>query len=170
MKKLITSKKAIAALLVTFTVVAISAVGAYAYWTKGGTGTGTATVADVVNVTVNQAPLAPGALYPGGPPVALHGDFSNTNSSAVQVGQIQASITSVTPRTNPPVPPQQAPNPCTAADFVIAGSATGPFTAPANSEGGSWSGLTIQMVDSNTNQNACKGATVNIAYGANHAA
>jgi hypothetical protein len=168
MKKIITSKKAIVALLVTLTVVAISAVGAYAYWTKGGTGTGTATVGNVVNVTVNQTPLAPGALYPGGAPVALSGDFTSTNSSAVQVGQIQASITSVTP--SGLIPPQQTPNPCTAADFVIAGSATGPFTAPGNTTGGSWSGLTIQMVDSNTNQNACKGATVNIAYGANHAA
>lgn len=168
MKKIITSKKSIAALLVTLTVVAISAVGAYAYWTKGGTGTGTATVSDVVNVTVNQAPIAPGALYPGGPPIALHGDFTSTNAASVMVGAIQASITSVTP--SGAIPVQQTPNPCTAADFVIAGSATGPFTAPGNTTGGSWSGLTIQMIDSNTNQNACKLATVNIFYGAGHAA
>jgi hypothetical protein len=168
MKKFITSKKSIVALLVALTVVAVSAVGAYAYWTKGGTGTGTATVGNVVNVTVNQAALAPGSLYPGGPPVALHGDFSNPNASDVQVGQIQASITSVTP--SGLIPPQQTPNPCTAADFVIGGSANGPFTAPGNTEGGSWSGLTLQMVNSSSNQNACKGATVNIAYGANHAA
>ena len=44
MKKYIKSKKSIAALLVTLTVVAVSAVGAYAYFTKGATGTGTATV------------------------------------------------------------------------------------------------------------------------------
>ena len=34
----------IVALLVTLTVVAVSAVGAYAYFTKGGPGAGTATV------------------------------------------------------------------------------------------------------------------------------
>jgi hypothetical protein len=166
--KIIKSKKAIAAVLVTLTVVAISAVGAYAYWTKGGTGTGTATGGNVVNVTVNQDPFPAGALYPGGPAVPLSGDFTNTNASPVKVGAIQASITSVTP--SPTIPVQQTPNPCTAADFVIEGTAAGPYDVPGNGTGGHWSGLTIRMIESGTNQNACKLATVNIAYGANHAA
>ena len=155
MKKIITSKKAIVALLVTLTVVAISAVGAYAYWSKGGQGTGSATVGAQANIVINQTPLAAGALYPGGAPVALSGSFTSTNPGPTVVGPISATITSVTH--NPTYfPAQQSPNPCTAADFVITGTAPGPFTAPGGSTGGSWSGLSIQMIDSNTNQNGSR--------------
>ena len=80
---------------------------------------------------------------------------------------MHATIASVTPSTTVPT---NAPNPCTAADFAITGTAMGPFSAPGGSTGGSWSGLYLQMLNTGSNQNACKLATVNITYTADQAA
>ena len=72
MKKLIKSKKGIVALLATLTVVAISAVGAYAYFVApGGVGSGTATVGSCKR-DLRSAPRRSANLYPGGADVPGH--------------------------------------------------------------------------------------------------
>src|SRR5207248_1444241 len=68
----------------TATVVLGIAVGAYAYWTQSGSGTGSATADTTSSITVNQTSSV-SALYPGGTAVTLSGNFNNPNSSAVKI-------------------------------------------------------------------------------------
>lgn len=140
-------------------VMALSA-GAYAYWTQAGSGSGSAATGTNVAITVVQT-STPADLYPGGPTAALSGTFTNTNDGPVYVGTVSASISSVSG------PNITAGTPCTAADYTLVGF---PLTINAEvraDDTSTWSGGTIQMVNSGTNQDGCKGATVNIGYTSN---
>jgi len=130
--------------------------GAYAYWTATGSGAGAATTADpgAQTVTVNQTSTSNG-LYPGGS-VALSGNFDNPAANAVHVGNVTATVTG----TNKVG--------CNASDYSVGGTATianGGSVLSGTAVGG-WSGLTLSMADTASNQDACKGATVSIAYSA----
>ena len=52
---------------------------------------------------------------------------------------------------------------CTDADFTIGGS-VGAITVPNGTNVGSWSGLTVAMVDGAGNQDNCKGVSITIDY------
>ena len=134
-------------------VVLASAVGAYAYWTQGGSGTGTATADTTSSITVNQTSSVTG-LYPGGPAAGLSGNFDNPNSSPVTISSVTATVSSVSPPG------------CATSNFSIGGS-MGSTTVPSGSGVGAWSGLTISLDETGVNQDVCKGATANIAYTAN---
>jgi hypothetical protein len=138
-------------------VVALAGVAA-AYWTQGGSGVGSAGTGNTVGITVNQTSVI-GGLFPGGPAQSLSGNFNNPNAGNVYVGTVTAIVqpgwTSQTDLTKPK---------CTAADFVIGGSApVNAEIAPGNGVG-AWSGLTIAMTDSATNQDNCKGLSVPVNY------
>lgn len=139
-------------------VVAVS--GAYAYWTQGGSGTGTATAGTTSLITVKQT-SAVADLYPGGPAASLSGNFDNPNASAVTISSITAVVSSVSNGTSDGSKPA-----CTSSDFSIGGS-VGTTTVPPGTGVGSWSGLTIQLLNTAANQDNCKSATANIAYTAN---
>lgn len=139
----------------------VAAVGAYAYWTQGGTGTGSATAGSTSALTVNQTNTVTG-LYPGGTAAALSGNFTNPNASAVTISSITASVSSVSNGASDGSKPA-----CTAADFSIGGSFGGTTVPAGPGTVGSWSGLTIQLLNTAANQDNCKGATANIAYTAN---
>jgi hypothetical protein len=131
---------------------------AYAYWTAGGSGTGTASTGESVGITVNQTsvltPMAPGvAAQP------LSGDFDNTNDGPVYVTSVTASIASVTQALG-------AVGTCTAADYVLANEVmVVNAEVPIGTAVGDWSGATIGFDnDPLTNQDGCQGATVNLAY------
>lgn len=124
---------------------------AIAYWTGSGSGSGTATTGTTTPITVNQTTSVSG-LAPGGPAQTLSGTFDNPNTGAVQVHSVHATVSGT----------DQAG--CTATDYAIGGSATVDAEVSAGNGKGSWSGLTISMVDKVTNQDACKGAHVTIAY------
>jgi hypothetical protein len=144
-------------------VVLIAATGAYAYWTNGGSGTGSAATGTNVAIVVTQT-TTPTALYPGGPTAALAGAFNNTNASPVRVHQVSATISSVT-RTAGAIAGSL---PCAVADYQINGfPVTVDAQIPAGSAQGSWTGASIQLLDSGVNQDGCKGATVNLAYTSN---
>jgi hypothetical protein len=135
---------------------------AYAYWTSGGTGSGTASTGNTVAITVNQT-STPSGLYPGGPAQALSGNFNNTNSGAIFVTSVNASISSVTG------PNITGGTPCDASDYALSGFpiVIGRQVA-AGSGVDSWTGGTVALVNKPAaNQNGCKGATVNIAYTSN---
>jgi len=136
------------------------AVGAYAYWTQGGTGTGTASADTTSAITVNQTSSVSG-LYPGGPAATLSGTFDNPNASAVRISSITAVVSSITNGSSDSSKPA-----CVATDFSIGGS-VGTVTVPSGSGVGTWSGLTIQLLNTAANQDNCKGATANISYTAN---
>ena len=134
----------------------VAAVGAYAYWTNSGSGSGSAATGTNVAVTVVQTSTVSG-LSPGSTPQALSGNFNNTNATPVYVTSVTASIASITGSVGTPA--------CTAADYQI-NSPTALVNAevPSGTAVGSWSGPTIEMLNTGANQDACKNATVNLTY------
>lgn len=132
---------------------------AFAYWTQGGTGSGTANAGSTSAITVHQTG-SPTGLYPGGPSAALSGTFDNPNANAVHISSVTASIHTLNVQTDLTKPA------CTAADFAIGGT-SGANVVPAGTGVGTWTGLTVSMVDNGLNQDNCKNATVIIDYTAN---
>jgi len=132
---------------------AISAVGGYAFWTQSGAGTGTGTTGTTSAITVKQTSTITG-LFPGGPAQNLSGNFDNPNTSPIQVATVSATVTSTSAGAS-----------CGPGNYVITGSPkTVNASVPAGTGVGAWSGMTIAMLETGINQDACKGATVNIAY------
>ena len=128
---------------------------AFAYWTQGGTGTGSATTGTTVPITVNQTTTVTG-LAPGATAVPLTGTFSNTNAATVKVTGLTAAVTGVSPATG-----------CSPSDYVIGGTAAigNGGDVPNGTNVGSWSGLTVAFKnDPAVNQNGCKNATITITY------
>jgi hypothetical protein len=155
------NRKALGAIGAVF--VLVVAGGAYAYWTNGGSGAGSATTGTNVAISVVQT-STPTGLSPGGTAAALSGNFNNTNSSAVFVNEINATIGTVT-RTAEAI---AAALPCTAADYLLGGFPVQIDAQVASGSAvGSWTGGTIQLVNSGTNQDGCKDATVALTYTSN---
>jgi hypothetical protein len=153
-------RKRTATVLGVFLALAVAG-GAFAYWTIGGSGTGSASAGTVSGVTVVQTSSVSG-LYPGGPAQALSGTFNNPNAGKVYVSSVTAAVHAFSSTAVDATKPA-----CTQADFVIGGSA--PVAAeinPGNAQG-SWSGLTVALSDAATNQDNCKGAAITIDYTAN---
>jgi hypothetical protein len=129
---------------------------AYAFWTAGGSGTGSASAGTVSSLTVNQTNAAITGMYPGQAAQALSGNFDNPNPGPIYVTAVTATVSSV----------DVISGTCANNNFVVAGTATVNAEIPSGTGVGSWSGLTIQLVDTLVNQDGCKGATVHLAYSA----
>jgi hypothetical protein len=132
---------------------------AYAYWTAGGSGTGSASAGDTVDVTANQTTvLTP--MYPGDSPQTISGDFDNPNSGPVYITDVTVSIASVTKAVGAPA------GTCDASDFTLTGASMAVGAeVPAGNGQGAFTGATIQFNNkAATNQDACKNATVSLAY------
>lgn len=144
-----------------FTAVLILGIGgtAYAYWTAAGSGTGTATTGTSSAVTVVQTSTV-SDLQPGGAAQTLTGTFNNPNTGPVYVDTVTASIDSVTKAVGAPA------GTCDATDYTLANATmTVAAEVPAGNSQGSWTGATIAFNNkAATNQDACKGATVSLAY------
>lgn len=132
--------------------------GAVAYWTAGGSGSGSASAGTSAPLTVNQTGTLT-AMYPGDSAQTLSGTFGNTNSGPIHVGTVTASIASVTQAVG-------AVGTCDASDFTLANAAmTVNADVPAGTGVGSWTGATIKFNNkAGTNQDGCKLATVNLSY------
>jgi hypothetical protein len=132
----------------------LATAGAYAYWTQSGSGAGSAATGTTDGITVNQT-STPSALYPGGPAQAISGNFDNPNDGKVRVATVVVSISSI----------EGSPAGCTVADYQLNNA-----TATVNAEidpgdgVGSWSGPTIQMLNTGSNQDGCKDAVVNLSF------
>jgi hypothetical protein len=175
------SNKKIAA--VALTAMALTGTGvAYAYWTTTGSGSGTATTnaGSAAQLKVNQlAAPANALLAPGQPGGTLSGNVQNLGATTAPNYAVEAvKITlSVTPAASPPA------GTCDATDYLIKGAtgfersayvpATGvivinllPDGDDVDLAGGAttpWTS-TLSFVNKDSNQDACKGATVNLAY------
>ena len=139
---------------------------AVAYWTTTGTGTGAGTVgAGTTQVTVVQDSTVSG-LVPGGPAQDLDFTVSNPTSGPLQISGVAVSVAVAS-----------SPGTCTPADFSVTQpskpSGGTPLQVPAGgslsftSAGGGATGGTgaaISMVNSGSNQNGCKGATLDLTY------
>ncbi len=133
---------------------------AVAYWTQGGSGSGSAATGTTSAIVVHQTSTVNG-LYPGGPAQALSGNFDNPNAGPVFVTGVTAAVHPFSAQADGSKPA------CTAADFVIAGSASVGSEISSGLGVGSWSGLTIAMKDGSANQDNCKNVSVPIDYTAN---
>ncbi|HEX4444709.1 MAG TPA: hypothetical protein VHZ81_14155 [Galbitalea sp.] len=155
------SKKRIAAVaIITLILVGGGGAATYAYWSAGGSGTGSATTGTSAGISAIQTTTVSN-LAPGSAAQPLSGNFTNTNSGPVYVTSVVASITSVTKAGSPVTG-------CDATDYTLT-SPTMSVAAeiPAGSAQGNWSGATLAFNNKITNQDACKGATVNLSYAIN---
>jgi hypothetical protein len=119
---------------------------AYAYWSTSGSGTGSAaTSAGAANLAIAQTSTISN-MYPGDTPQTI-------------AGTVTVSITGVTQA-------QGATGTCDASDYTLSSPdmAIGKDVAAGAST--SFSGATIQFNNKASNQDGCKGATVNLAYAA----
>jgi hypothetical protein len=157
-KKKNTKKRTVKVLALTAALV-VAGGTAFAWWTAGGTGTGTAATAGTQSaLTVVQTGTLT-AMYPGDSAQALSGNFNNPNSGPIYVGTVTASISSVTKASGAPA------GTCDATDYTLANAAmTVNAEVPAGNAEGAWTGATIKFNNKGSNQDACKGATVNLAY------
>lgn len=131
---------------------------AFAYWTNLGSGTGSATTGTNAAITIVQT-ASSAVLQPGGPSSTLSGTFSNPNTSPVFVNQVTATLASVTGSVGSPA--------CTIADYALT---TATITIGAEvlaDDTSTWSGIQVRMLNSSTNQDACKSATINLSYTSN---
>ncbi|MDQ3677524.1 MAG: hypothetical protein M3401_12100 [Actinomycetota bacterium] len=151
-----TQKRNIFIILVA--VLAIAA-GAYAYWTAGGSGTGSGSAANAQTaLTVTQTTTL-AAMYPGDTAQTISGKFNNTNAGPIYVGTVTAAIASVVKDAG------AVAGTCDATDFTLANAtATVNADVPVGSGVGAWTGPTIKFNNKATNQDQCKGATVNLSY------
>jgi len=146
---------AIAALAVTV----LGGGAAYAYWTAGGSGTGSATTkAALTALTAVQTSVVTD-LQPGGAAQTLSGTFSNPNTGPVYVTSVTASIASVLHPTTGLVIVG-----CTAADYTLSGATMAVGAEALANDTSTWTGATIAFNNTGANQDACKGAVVNLAY------
>lgn len=125
--------------------IAMSAVGAFAYWTASGNGSGTAAVGTDSGVDIVLTNMG-AALYPGGSATVTFHVVNNSTTSAVQVGKVvqDGAVTGL-------------PGGCLAADFTFA-DVTLNETVAASSAGANHTG-TLVMANTAVNQDACKNAS-----------
>jgi hypothetical protein len=145
-------------LVVGAVILAAGAGVAYAFWTAGGSGSGTASTGASADITVNQTSVV-AAMAPGTAPQMLSGDFTNTNEAPVYVANVTASIGSVTLAAG-------VVGTCTADDYVLTGAVMAVNAqVPVGTGVGTWGGATIAFANNLVvNQDSCQGATVALAY------
>ena len=131
------------------------AAGAYAFWTAGGSGTGTApSSAETEVLVVNQVTVL-NDMYPGDTAQTISGNFDNGNDGPIRVATVTASIASVTGGAGS----------CDASDYTLANPVmTVGAEVPVGTAVGAWTGASIKFNNKITNQDGCKGATVNLSY------
>lgn len=151
------TKKTIAVAAVT--VVLLSGAGvAYAYWSTSGAGSGTATTGTNTAIVAVQTTVVTN-LAPGLAAQTISGNFNNGNTSPVYVTSVTASIASVTKAGGAPA------GTCDATDYTLANATmTVGAEVPAGTTQGAWTGATLAFNNKGSLQDACKGATVNLAY------
>ncbi|MEI8105631.1 MAG: hypothetical protein WCH31_07295 [Actinomycetes bacterium] len=157
--KIFKMKKSVA-LLVGFAVVAISAVGAFAFFTSTGKGSGTASVGTSTTWAVSTAAATGGPLTPAGPTENVVYHVKNNSTGKQSLANVAVTIA------NSDGTPWVSVTGCSKDDFSIEGATAGAtyndtrqaanLAADAQADGS----ITLQMVDTGSNQDGCKNATV----------
>jgi hypothetical protein len=132
---------------------------AFAFWSTSGSGAGTATTATgASDLTVTQI-SAPSDLAPGVAAEGLSVDVLNNATNNATVAQVSVSIASVTKALG-------ATGSCDSTDYTLGG--VNPMTNGAGDLAHNglahFSGATLGFNNKGTNQDGCKGATVNLSY------
>jgi hypothetical protein len=132
---------------------------AFAFFTSTGTGTGSASTGSDTPYAVTTDAASGGALTPNGPTQTIGYHVKNNGSGNQKFTNVAIKIA------NADGSPWNS-GTCTAADFSVGGEApgathndttTGTNLAPLGVANGS---VTIQMVETTVNQDACKSVTV----------
>jgi len=136
-----------------FLVLAVAG-AAFAWWSAGGSGEGTAPTGDTVALTANQTTVL-NDMYPGDSPQTIEGTFDNPNEGPIYVTSVTAAITGVS----------GGDGACSAADYTLDGAVmlVGAEVDPGE-DVGAWSGATIQFNNTAADQDGCKNATVTLGY------
>jgi hypothetical protein len=146
MKKFLTKKRV--AVLAVLAVAAIGAVGGYAYFTNSGSGTGTASVGTSSDIQLGSDLV--GTLYPGGADVPVTVNIHNPGSGAEHVGTISGTV---------------ADNGSCLGSWFQVDSVD--YDATLASGGSDTADTSVRMLDSGTNQDACKSLTMTIDWSSN---
>ena len=134
---------------------------AYAYWTTSGSGTGTAaTSAGTSNLVVSQTTIF-SAMYPGDVGQTISGTVTNSAAQSAYVTAVTASIASVT-QTSAGL----ALGVCDTSDYTLVGPVMLVGKDLAMNAQAGFTGASLKFNNKTTNQDGCKGATVNLAYAA----
>ncbi len=130
--------------------IGLSAIGAFAYWTTTGSGSGNADLA-TANGTVTLHASAPTQLFPGGSSnVTFTAD--NPGASNLYVGTIHLASVSV----------DAGHSTCDTDDFSMADVVSNTVVA-AGASGDPVTGTgTLEYANTNVNQDACKGADLTL--------
>lgn len=130
---------------------------AFAFWTSSGSGSATAEVATTAgDLTVTQPVAAPiSGLYPGGTPQNVTVVVDNPTGSDIRLNDVTVAVTGTEK-------PAGTANPgCAAANFAISDNLA--YSGEVIAAGGSTGNIVpkkIQLVESGSDQDACKGAVV----------
>jgi hypothetical protein len=157
-------------LLLGAAVVAIGlAVGAYAYFTSTGSGTGSATVGSDSAWTVGQTGSTGGALYPD--PTIGTGNIQTKSYDITNPSLGNQNLTSVVVKVaNADGSTWDGTGTCSASDFSVGGAPVGTAYTDTDSAGVFTGGetksdsVTVQMIDNGLDQNDCRGLTVPLYF------
>jgi hypothetical protein len=161
----ITKKRLVAVLSVIG--IAVVATAAFAYWTTSGSGSGSATAGTDAGLTASGDPA--NGIFPGSS-VAVTTTVTNSSSTQAQyVSNLHVGIS---------IDATHAGNGCQAswftykADSQASGTDANPRTVALNTELAASANTTVDghvfMADTASNQDACKGATINLGYTVNN--
>ena len=140
---------------------------AFAYWTSTGTATGSALTGDVKALVVTQVPITQ-HLTPGHS-VGVQGSVENTDPTAVHLTGVTGAIGNVVAASG---------KTCDASNYTITSDPNVKYPAQLGGAGNlgndgkflaskvGWFQI-LTMKDLDTNQDGCKGATVNLVFTAN---
>jgi hypothetical protein len=154
-------KKKSAALVTAGVITVAAAGGAYAYWTATGSGSGTAsTSTGASNLTVGQTSTISN-MFPGDAPQTISGTVTNNAANSAYVAQVVVSISSVTKAVGAPA------GTCDDTDYTLSNPTMLIGTDIATGATVNFTGASLHFNNKATvNQDACKGATVNLSYSA----
>ena len=162
-------------------IVAMAAIGGYAYFTSTGSGTGSATVGTSTAWTVGQTAAdvtAAGPLYPDqaiGTGTIQTNDYHVLNPSTGQqsLNQVVISIATFPGGGVWSIQPNPSKPACTAADFSVGGQPVGSAWTDTSLAGNKAAGfdtttgtVTVQMIDNGLNQDNCKNAVPPLYFSA----
>jgi hypothetical protein len=98
-------------------------------------------------------------MFPGDSAQTISGTFGNTNSGPIRVNTVTVSIASVTKAGG------AVAGTCDETDYTLASPVmTVNAEIPVGDPQGAWTGATLKFNNKGSNQDQCKGATVNLAY------
>lgn len=135
---------------------------AFAFWSSSGTAAGAAEVApDAVDLTVAQALPALGLLTPGGTPQNVTVTVTNPSGTAIELTDVTVSVDDV-------VEDAAAVGSCNPLDFeVLDNGLYNGEVLDANGDSTTFVAATLQLTETNQNQDACKGAVLVLGLTAN---